>query len=60
VLVNTNLGADIDAHLDVELVVMDFAPRPPYRLIAADLIDCAHPWRHDSDKLARAVLGLLQ
>jgi uncharacterized cofD-like protein len=60
VLVNTNLGVDIDAHLDIELVAMDFAPRTPYRLIAADLVDCAHPWRHDSDKLARAVLVLLQ
>jgi uncharacterized cofD-like protein len=60
VLVNANLDVDIDAHLDVELVAMDFAPRTPYRLIAADLIDRDHPWRHDSDKLARTVLGLLQ
>lgn len=29
------------------------------RLLTADLIDEAHPWRHDSDKLARALLNLL-
>jgi uncharacterized cofD-like protein len=29
------------------------------RLLTTDLIDEARPWRHDSDKLARALLNLL-
>lgn len=29
------------------------------RLIVADLVDEARPWRHDSDKLCAALLGLL-
>ena len=29
------------------------------QMIAADLVDEKRPWRHDSDKLAQAVLGLL-
>jgi uncharacterized cofD-like protein len=60
VLVNANLDVDIDASLGIELVAMDLLPRTAYRVIAADLIDRAHPWRHDGDKLARAVLRLLQ
>jgi uncharacterized cofD-like protein len=28
------------------------------RLLTADLIDAEHPWRHDSRKLARAVIDL--
>jgi uncharacterized cofD-like protein len=60
VLVNANLDVNLGAHLDIELVAVDLAPRLPYRLVAADLVDRAHPWRHDSDKLARTVLSLLQ
>jgi len=39
--------------------------RPPereprdYRLILRDLVDRQQPWRHDPDKLAQALLGLL-
>lgn len=29
------------------------------RMLTTDLVDEAHPWRHDSDKLARALLGFL-
>jgi len=28
-------------------------------LYAADLVDTEHPWRHDSEKLARALIDLL-
>ena len=28
------------------------------RLVAADLVDVEHPWRHDSRKLARAIKGV--
>jgi uncharacterized cofD-like protein len=31
-----------------------------YRLYQADLVDALYPWRHDSDKLARAVMDLYQ
>jgi uncharacterized cofD-like protein len=33
--------------------------RPRLRVVTADLIDEDRPWRHDSDKLARALLHLL-
>jgi uncharacterized cofD-like protein len=33
--------------------------RPRLRVVTADLIDEDRPWRHDSDKLARALLNLL-
>ena len=36
-------------------------PTPPTSvpLIAVDLVDEARPWRHDSEKLGRAVMSLL-
>jgi uncharacterized cofD-like protein len=36
-------------------------PTPPadVPLVAVDLVDKARPWRHDSEKLGRAVMGLL-
>ena len=30
------------------------------RLITADLVDEARPWRHDSGKLGRVVMGLVE
>ncbi len=33
---------------------------PGARLVPADLIDVEHPWRHDSAKLARAVMAVYQ
>jgi uncharacterized cofD-like protein len=59
VLVNDNLDVDFDAPPGVELVRVDFPPDAGYRIITADLVDRARPWRHDSDKLARALLSLL-
>jgi uncharacterized cofD-like protein len=38
---------------------LDVPAGAPYRVVRADLIDVASPWRHDSDKLARALLDLL-
>jgi uncharacterized cofD-like protein len=58
VLANDNLDVDF-ASPGVELVVVDFPPGAAYRVITADLVDHARPWRHDSDKLARALLNLL-
>jgi uncharacterized cofD-like protein len=59
VLANDNLDVDFDAPPGVELVVVDFPPGAAYRVITRDLVDRARPWRHDSDKLARALLNLL-
>jgi uncharacterized cofD-like protein len=59
VLVNSSLDIDFDASPGVGLVPVDFSPDADPRVIAADLIDPTHPWRHDSDKLARALLRLL-
>ena len=58
VLANDNLDVVFDAPAGVELVQVDLAPGASYRLIADDLVDLAHPWRHDSDKLAQALLRL--
>ena len=42
---------------------VDFVPADldstDHRVITEDLIDRAHPWRHDSDKLVQALLRLL-
>jgi len=60
VLANGNLDVDFDAPTGVKLVSVDLTPDAGYRVVTADLVDRTHPWRHDSDKLARALLGLLQ
>jgi uncharacterized cofD-like protein len=59
VLANDNLDVDFDAPSGVELVPVAFPPGAAYRVITRDLVDRARPWRHDSDKLARALLNLL-
>ncbi len=59
VLANDNLDVDFDAPPRVELVTPDFPADAEYQIITADLIDPARPWRHDSHKLARTLLGLL-
>ena len=60
VLANGNLDVDFDASPGVELVPVDLGPDAKYRVVTADLVDPVYPWRHDSDKLARALLRLLQ
>ena len=59
VLANDNLDVDFDAPTGVKLVSADL-PDSGYRVVTADLVDPAHPWRHDSDKLARALLRMLR
>ena len=59
VMVNDNSDVNFDARPGVALVQVDFPPDAAYRVITADLVDRAHPWRHDSDKLAQALLRLL-
>ena len=58
VLANENLSIPPDRGGGNTIYV---APVPPTELpmITADLVDEARPWRHDSAKLARAVMSLL-
>jgi uncharacterized cofD-like protein len=44
----------------VEWVRVEGDLNEDYRIYQADLVDTLYPWRHDSDKLARAVLDLFQ
>ena len=60
VLANDNLDVDFDASSGVELVPGNWPPDAKYRVVTADLVDPVYPWRHDSDKLAQALLHLLQ
>jgi uncharacterized cofD-like protein len=60
VLANDNLTVDFDAPEGVELVSAHFPSDAGYRIITTDLVDPDHPWRHDSDKLARALVRLVE
>ncbi|HDQ74045.1 MAG TPA: YvcK family protein [Chloroflexi bacterium] len=60
ILINNNLDVDFDPPPGVELVSTNLTSTRHYRVVAADLVDQTRPWRHDSDKLARALLNLLQ
>ncbi len=42
----------------VEWVRLEAGLDQHYWIYQADLVDALHPWRHDSDKLARAVMDL--
>jgi uncharacterized cofD-like protein len=60
VLANDNLAVDFEAPSGVELVQPKVPPDAQYRVVTEDLVDVAHPWRHDSGKLARALLRLVE
>ncbi|HET90811.1 MAG TPA: YvcK family protein [Chloroflexi bacterium] len=59
VLANDNLDVNFDAPPGVALVAMNISADATHRIVSADLTDPVHPWRHDSDKLAQALLKLL-
>ncbi|MBN2549989.1 MAG: YvcK family protein [Anaerolineales bacterium] len=44
----------------VEWVMLDSDLAEDYPIYQADLADSLHPWRHDSQKLARAIIDLFQ
>jgi uncharacterized cofD-like protein len=44
----------------VEMVRSGVPSEADYRLITADLVDRAHPWRHDSHKLAQALMRYVE
>lgn len=57
VLANHRRAGQMLSHLNWVELDADPAGRP--QCLLADLIDDDHPWRHDSEKLARALLNLL-
>jgi uncharacterized cofD-like protein len=44
----------------VDMVEPDVPPDADYLVITADVVDRTHPWRHDSHKLAQALMRHLQ
>ncbi len=58
VIANDNLRVPADAGGGQTVFVKPVAPQA-VRMVTADLVDETRPWRHDSAKLAKAVLSLL-
>jgi uncharacterized cofD-like protein len=58
VLANDNLAVPPETGGGQTVYVAPVAPEK-VKMITADLVDEKRPWRHDSDKLARAVIDLL-
>ncbi len=58
VLANDNLQHAGRLPAGVEATQLQVPPTATYRLVGADLVDPACPWRHDSEKLARALVKL--
>ena len=58
VLANDNLGVPPEIGGGHTVYVKPIAPKQ-VKMITADLVDESRPWRHDSSKLARAVINLL-
>lgn len=59
VLANHTFGGDPPPGAGVEWVRLPAVTAGDYQLITADLVDSQYPWRHDSTKLAQAVMALL-
>lgn len=60
VLANNNLDVDFQTSDGVTLVQPEFPPHTCYRVMTADLVDPAQPRRHDSKKLARLLIRLVE
>lgn len=58
VLANDNLSISPETGGGKTVYVQPFPPQQ-IEMQTADLVDEAHPWRHDSAKLTRAILNLL-
>ncbi|MFM8320894.1 MAG: uridine diphosphate-N-acetylglucosamine-binding protein YvcK [Chloroflexota bacterium] len=58
----TLANASYDSKLpeNVEYVRVEPDLQDDYRIVQADLVDNLYPWRHDSAKLAQAILGIFQ
>jgi len=61
VLANSRFDMPLPDHLPREaLVALEEGTILDYRLVAAKLVDLDNPWRHDSSKLATAVMELCE
>jgi uncharacterized cofD-like protein len=60
VLANSNFDVSFRPPAGVELVGLRAPSSSSYSLVEGDLIDPAYPWRHDSDKLARKLIELIE
>jgi uncharacterized cofD-like protein len=58
VLANSNLSVAPDAG-GGDTIFVEPVPPPVERMVAVDLIDEERPWRHDSQKLAQAIVELI-
>ncbi len=57
-LVNDNLRSQLPAHYTIQMLAPD-GESADYALVRADVVDRQKPWRHDSKKLAKAVIHFL-
>lgn len=60
ILVNSNLAHPLPASWSLNLVIPQHADKIAYDMIAVDVIDAAKPWRHDPQKLAKALIEWYQ
>lgn len=60
VLANDNFACADRLPKGVEHPRLEIPAGAPYTLHTADLLDPARPWRHDSEKLARALMRILE
>jgi len=60
VLANSDLRHTDKLPADVEMTRLEVPPGAGYDLRTGALVDSAHPWRHDSEKLARNLISLLE
>lgn len=58
-LVNDNLEPKLPPDYTIKILAPD-GEQPGYELVRADVIDVQKPWRHDSRKLARAVMNFVE
>jgi uncharacterized cofD-like protein len=49
-----------ESQASVEMVSLEVPSDADWRIVTADLADTSHPWRHDSLKLARALMRCLE
>jgi uncharacterized cofD-like protein len=59
VLANHTFGSSPPPGLGVDWVRLPKAETKDYQLITRDLVDIQYPWRHDSRKLAQALMELV-
>jgi hypothetical protein len=57
ILANNNLSVAPDVG-GGNTIFVEPVPPPAEHMVAADLIDEDRPWRHDSQKLAQAIINL--